>query len=167
MIENVRPYSPSQIETLKIYENCVLSDSSIERPDDIQKIMNDLGNAKTIHIKQSDVLRYKMWLEQNYKSPYTGQIIPLSKLFTPAYEIEHIIPQSRYFDDSLSNKVICESEVNKAKDCMLAYEFISQKVAASLRETLDKILRFWTKSNTKILFNTTMLTIAQNEEVVA
>lgn len=127
MIENVRPYSPSQIETLKIYENCVLSDSSIERPDDIQKIMNDLGNAKTIHIKQSDVLRYKMWLEQNYKSPYTGQIIPLSKLFTPAYEIEHIIPQSRYFDDSLSNKVICESEVNKAKDRMLAYEFISQK----------------------------------------
>ena len=126
-IENVRPYSPSQIETLKIYENCVLSDSSIERPDDIQKIMNDLGNAKTIHIKQSDVLRYKMWLEQNYKSPYTGQIIPLSKLFTPAYEIEHIIPQSRYFDDSLSNKVICESEVNKAKDRMLAYEFISQK----------------------------------------
>ena len=126
-IENVRPYSLSQIETLKIYENCVLSDSSIERPDDIQKIMNDLGNAKTIHIKQSDVLRYKMWLEQNYKSPYTGQIIPLSKLFTPAYEIEHVIPQSRYFDDSLSNKVICESEVNKAKDCMLAYEFISQK----------------------------------------
>lgn len=126
-IENVRPYSPSQIETLKIYENCVLSDSSIERPDDIQKIMNDLGNAKTIHIKQSDVLRYKMWLEQNYKSPYTGQIIPLSKLFTPAYEIEHVIPQSRYFDDSLSNKVICESEVNKAKDRMLAYEFISQK----------------------------------------
>jgi CRISPR-associated endonuclease Csn1 len=36
----------------------------------------------------------------------------LSKLFTTAYEIEHIIPQSRYFDDSVSNKVICESVVN-------------------------------------------------------
>lgn len=161
MIENVRPYSPSQIETLKIYENCVLSDSSIERPDDIQKIMNDLGNAKTIHIKQSDVLRYKMWLEQNYKSPYTGQIIPLSKLFTPAYEIEHIIPQSRYFDDSLSNKVICESEVNKAKDCMLAYEFISQKGGSIIKGNFGQDFKILDKSNTKILFNTTMLTIAQ------
>ena len=51
-------------------------------------------------------------------------MIPLSKLFTPAYEIEHIIPQSRYFDDSLSNKVICESEVNKLKDRQLGFEFI-------------------------------------------
>ncbi len=126
-IENVRPYSPSQIETLKIYEDCVLSDPTVERPEDIQKIMTDLGNAKTVHVKQSDVIKYKMWLEQNYKSPYTGQIIPLAKLFTPAYEIEHVIPQSRYFDDSLSNKVICESEVNKEKDRMLAYEFISKK----------------------------------------
>jgi CRISPR-associated endonuclease Csn1 len=63
-------------------------------------------------------------LEQKYRSPYTGEVIPLSKLFTPAYEIEHIIPQSRYFDDSYSNKVICESEVNKLKDKMLGYEFI-------------------------------------------
>ena len=43
-----------------------------------------------------------------------------------AYEIEHVIPQSRYFDDSFSNKVICESEVNKLKDNMLGYEFIKK-----------------------------------------
>ena len=53
------------------------------------------------------------------RQPYTGEIIPLGKLFTTAYEIEHVIPQSRYFDDSFSNKVICESEVNKLKDNML------------------------------------------------
>ena len=72
----------------------------------------------------SDVLRYKCWLEQKYRSPYTGAMIPLGKLFTPAYEIEHIIPQSRYFDDSFTNKVICEAEVNKLKGNMLGYEFI-------------------------------------------
>jgi len=63
-------------------------------------------------------------LNKNIDSPYTGEIIPLAKLFTPAYEIDHIIPQSLYFDDSLSNKVICESEVNKLKGNQLAYEFI-------------------------------------------
>jgi len=63
-------------------------------------------------------------LEQGYVSPYTGRTISLSKLFTTDYQIEHIIPQSRYFDDSLSNKIICESEVNQLKDNQTAYEFI-------------------------------------------
>ena len=80
--------------------------------------------SKTAQPTKADVIRYKCWLEQKYRSPYTGKMIPLSKLFTPAYEIEHIIPQSRYFDDSFSNKVICESEVNKLKDRQLGYEFI-------------------------------------------
>lgn len=32
--------------------------------------------------------------------------------------------QDHVFDDSLTNKVICESEVNKLKGNMLGYEFI-------------------------------------------
>ena len=68
--------------------------------------------------------RYKLWLEQKYRSPYTGAVIPLNRLFTTAYEIEHIIPQSRFFDDSFSNKIICETEVNKLKDNKLGLEFI-------------------------------------------
>ena len=123
-IDGVRPNSPSQQEILKIFEENALSNISAD-DDDIQVIADNLGNSSK-HVSKSDIMRYRLWLEQKYKSPYTGQIIPLSKLFTPEYEIEHIIPQSRYFDDSLSNKVICESEVNKLKDRMLAHEFISE-----------------------------------------
>lgn len=144
-IDNVRPYSPSQMETLKIYEGCVLSDPTVEVSDDIQRIMKDLGNTKTVHVKQTDVLKYKMWLEQNYKSPYTGRVIPLSKLFTSAYEIEHVIPQSRYFDDSFSNKVICESEVNKEKDRMLAYEFITKKGGSIIKGNFGHDIRILDK----------------------
>jgi CRISPR-associated endonuclease Csn1 len=118
-VENVRPYSPTQQEILKIYEDGALSTES-EIPDDILKI------SKTAQPSKSELLRYKLWLEQKYCSPYTGQIIPLSKLFTHEYEIEHIIPQSRYFDDSFSNKVICESAVNKLKDRLLGLEFIKK-----------------------------------------
>lgn len=126
-IEGIKPYSPSQQEILKIYENGVLNDASVDVEDDIKKMIDDLGNGKTEHINKKEVERYKMWLEQNYKSPYTGQPIPLSKLFTSAYEIEHVIPRSRFFDDSLSNKVICETEVNKKKGNMLGYEFIKEQ----------------------------------------
>ncbi len=116
-VENVRPYSPMQQEALKIFEDGILN-SGIEIPDDISKI------SKLAQPTKSEFQRYKLWLEQKYKSPYTGQTIPLSKLFTTAYEIEHVIPQSRYFDDSFTNKVICESAVNKLKDRQLGFEFI-------------------------------------------
>ena len=118
-VENVRPYSPMQQEILKIYEDGVLN-SDIEIEEDILKI------SKTAQPSSSDLRKYKLWLEQKYKSPYTGQIIPLNKLFSPEYEIEHIIPQSRYFDDSFTNKVICESAVNKLKDNLLGLEFIKK-----------------------------------------
>ena len=144
-IDNVHPHSPSQQEAFKIFEDGILSDPSIEIEEDIQTIINDLGNTKTVHVNSSNIMKYKMWLEQKYKSPYTGQVIPLSKLFTPAYEIEHVIPQSRYFDDSLSNKVICESEVNKEKDRMLAYEFISQKGGSIIKGNYGKDIRILDK----------------------
>lgn len=118
-VENVRPYSPMQQEILKIYEDGVLN-SDIDVPDDILKI------SKTAQPSTGDLQRYKLWLEQKYRSPYTGNIIPLNKLFTPEYEIEHIIPQSRYFDDSLSNKVICEAAVNKLKDNQIGLAFIKK-----------------------------------------
>ena len=130
-IENVRPYSPLQQELLKIYEEGVFS-SSMEIEDDIEKIHKKATPSKT------ELQRYKLWLEQKYKSPYTGQIISLKRLFTEDYEIEHIIPQSRYYDDSLSNKVICESAVNKLKGNQLGLEFIKnhygEKVHAAGKE---------------------------------
>ena len=135
-IKGVHPNSPSQQELFKIFEENILN-SDIEVPDDIQVIVDALANP-TVYVSRTDIMKYRLWLEQQYCSPYTGQPIKLSDLFTPAYEIEHVIPQSRYFDDSLSNKVICESEVNKAKGNMLAYEFILEKGSSIIKGTEGK-----------------------------
>lgn len=136
-IENVRPYSPSQQDILRIYEENALENLSKDDKefDFVSKI------SKTAQPSKSDIIRYKCWLEQKYRSPYTGEMIPLTKLFTAAYEIEHIIPQSRYFDDSFSNKVICEAEINKLKDRLLGFEFIKshkgEKVQISQGKTVE------------------------------
>ncbi len=136
-IENVHPYSPSQQDILRIYEENALDNLTKEDKDFdfVSKI------SKTAQPSKADIIRYKCWLEQKYRSPYTGEMIPLAKLFTSAYEIEHIIPQSRYFDDSFSNKVICEAEVNKLKDRLLGYEFIKahhgEKVQLSQGKTVE------------------------------
>ena len=88
--------------------------------------VNKIRNSNTL--KKNDIVRYKLWLEQGYRSPYTGRVIPLSRLFTEDYQIEHIIPQARFFDNSLGNKVICESEINPSpyKGDQTAHEFIKR-----------------------------------------
>ncbi len=138
-IENVRPQSPSQQELLKIYEDGVMR-SGIEIPDDIIEIQKRFTSAKN-QPTHAEIIRYKLWLDQKYISPYTGRTIPLAKLFTPAYQIEHIIPQSRWFDDSISNKVICEAEVNALKNRELGHEFIvhhhGEKVPLSMGGSVD------------------------------
>lgn len=136
-IENVRPYSPSQQDILRIYEENALDNLTKDDKefDFISKV------SKQAQPSKSDIIRYKCWLEQKYRSPYTGEMIPLAKLFTSAYEIEHVIPQSRYFDDSFSNKVICEAEVNRLKDRQLGFEFIKahkgEKVQISQGKTVE------------------------------
>ncbi|MDZ4795519.1 MAG: HNH endonuclease domain-containing protein, partial [Bacteroidota bacterium] len=75
---------------------------------------------------EQEIKKYALWLSQNCRSPYTGRIIPLSKLFdTTQYEIEHIIPRSKMKNDSFNNLVIAEWGVNKAKDKQLAGNFIA------------------------------------------
>lgn len=148
----VRPYSQSQQEILKIYEEGVVSKYTEQElksektgltektKDGKTKELSIYDIAKKSSPTQKEVEKYKLWLEQKYRSPYTGEMIPLGKLFTPEYEIEHIIPKSRYFDDSLSNKVICEAAVNQLKDKQLGLEFIKnhhgQKVETVHGETV-------------------------------
>lgn len=138
-INDVRPYSPSQQEILKIYEEGVYSsENSKEKLEEVDKIRK---NAKPT---TAEINKYKLWLEQGYISPYTGKPIPLSDLFTTKYQIEHIIPQSRLFDDSLSNKVICESEVNELKSNLTALEFIQKNEDRIVTLTGGKTVKIFT-----------------------
>ena len=135
-IENVRPFSPSQQDILRIYEENALDNLTKEDKefDFVSRI------SKSAQPSKADIIRYKCWLEQKYRSPYTGEMIPLARLFTSAYEIEHVIPQSRYFDDSFTNKVICEKEVNGLKDRQLGFEFIKNHHGEKVQLSQGKVV---------------------------
>jgi CRISPR/Cas system Type II protein with McrA/HNH and RuvC-like nuclease domain len=73
---------------------------------------------------KSEIEKMRLWREQGHISPYTGKPIPLGELFDrERFDVDHIIPQSRYFDDSFGNKVICEKSVNKDKGNKTAMEY--------------------------------------------
>lgn len=81
---------------------------------------------------KAEVKKYLMWLEQNFKCPYTNQPIPFTDVFArgKVVEVEHIIPRERYYLNSYANKVITWREINQAKannGNRTAYEFIVSK----------------------------------------
>ncbi len=73
---------------------------------------------------KSEIEKMKLWEQQGHIDPYTGKPIPLSLLFNKgAYDVDHIIPKSRYFDDSFGNKVVCARKVNEDKGNRTAMEY--------------------------------------------
>jgi CRISPR-associated protein, csn1 family len=58
-----------------------------------------------------------LWHQQGEKCLYTGKNIPISDLIQNRYkyEIDHILPLSLSFDDSLSNKVLVLATANQEK----------------------------------------------------
>ena len=84
-------------------------------------------------ISNAEVEKYKLWAEQGYKSPYSRQTNSLTWLFgaEKRVEIDHIIPRSRYYDDSYGNKVLVEAEFNAEKRTVLLSNLL--KIAKILK----------------------------------
>lgn len=80
-------------------------------------------------VTKNDIIRYKLWRETDGISIYTGKPIEASKLFSKEYDIEHIIPKARLFDDSFSNKTICERQLNIDKANVTAFSFLQNKLS--------------------------------------
>jgi CRISPR-associated endonuclease Csn1 len=104
--------------------------------DQIRKLLHtEFGIAR---VTRNDIIRYKLWKETDGISLYTGKPIEPSKLFTKDYDIEHIIPKSRLFDDSFSNKTICERQLNIDKSNKTAYSFLQEKLSPEEFDQFEK-----------------------------
>ena len=82
------------------------------------------------HVTKNDILRYKLYNElklNGYKTLYSNTYIPREELFSKRFDIEHIIPQSRLFDDSFSNKTLEVRDINIEKGNKTAYDFVAEK----------------------------------------
>jgi len=95
------------------------------------------------NVSRNDIIRYKLYkeLESNgYKTLYSDTYIPRERLYSKGFDIEHIIPQSRLFDDSFSNKTIELRSINIEKGNNTAYDFIKNKYGESgLEDYLKRI----------------------------
>lgn len=93
----------------------------------VQKLQKEFGLS---HVSRNDIIRYKLYneLESNgYKTLYTNTYIPREKLFSKEFDIEHIIPQAKLFDDSFSNKTLEARQANLDKSNTTAFDFVATK----------------------------------------
>lgn len=100
----------------------------------LEKEMNDRFNQnekikKRIHELWNktptgqDIIKYRLWEEQQGVCLYSGDKIRREDLFEPGYDIDHILPYSITFDDSLRNKVLVTSQENRQKGNSIPYEY--------------------------------------------
>jgi CRISPR-associated endonuclease Csn1 len=58
--------------------------------------------------------RYRLWKHQQYFCIYTNKLIKITDLFNPnLIDVEHTIPRSISFDNSLANKTVCYADYNR------------------------------------------------------
>lgn len=105
----------------------------------------NINNAKKLHdsisktlisefgIKnptRNDIIRYKLYEElklNGYHTLYSNTYIPRERLYSKEFDIEHIIPQSKLFDDSFSNKTLERRQDNLDKGNETTLEYIERK----------------------------------------
>lgn len=101
--------------------------ATIEHQTYREVLKNEFGLS---NVSRNDIIRYKLYLEleqRGYKTLYSNTYIPKENLFSKEFDIEHIIPQSRLFDDSFSNKTLKTRSVNIEKGNDTAFDYIQTK----------------------------------------
>lgn len=96
------------------------------------------------HPSRNDIIRYRLYEElacNGFKTLYTNTYIPIESLFSKDFDIEHIIPQSRLFDDSFANKTLELRSANIEKGNMTAIEYVRSKFGANGLETYTERIK--------------------------
>lgn len=90
-----------------------------------------------------DLVKFKLFREQNEVCLYSGTKLDSARLFEAGYvDVDHIVPYSLSFDDSYQNKVLVLSTENRQKGNCLPMEYMA--------ENPEKMDRFITLAETHI-----------------
>ena len=125
---------------------------SASENDRVKKLLHEEFNIE--HPSRNDIIRYRLYEEleaTGYKTLYSNTYIPREKLFSKEFDIEHIIPQAKLFDDSFANKTLESRQVNIEKSNMTAFDFIKNKYGEveSYKARVEKLFKDGKISKTK------------------
>jgi CRISPR-associated endonuclease Csn1 len=126
-----------------------MQDANAKEKKDSEERAATLYNGKTelpsniFHGHNQLATKIRLWYQQGERCIYTGQKIDINDLIHNhnMYEIDHVLPLSLSFDDSLANKVLVLATANQEKGQKTPFQSIPQmKSAWSYREFKSYVL---------------------------
>ena len=109
-----------------------ITSSNKKRQDENGKFLEEISKFIN-NPKGQDLVKYRLWQQQDGFDPYTGRKIPVEQLFkNDGYEIDHILPYSKSMDDSYANKVLVAAEANRLKKNQTPYEYFEHSNKSSM-----------------------------------
>ena len=77
------------------------------------------------YVTSEDILRYELWKEQQGRCLYTGRVIDPNAICASdnSVQVDHILPFSRFGDNSFLNKTLCFTEANQQKRNRTPFEW--------------------------------------------
>lgn len=102
----------------------VQKENNAENKEAIKFIIENFGKPES-NISRKDILRYRLWKNQSQMDLYSGELIPAEDILDfEKYEVDHIIPYSRSFNDSFNNKLLVRKDDNQNKKNHTPHEYI-------------------------------------------
>ena len=95
--------------------------------DNNEKLMTQLKEYYSNPTGQ-DLVKFKLWQEQDGRCLYSGEYIEIERLCEPGYvDVDHIVPYSICFDDRMVNKVLVLARENRQKLNRLPLQYLQGK----------------------------------------
>lgn len=90
-----------------------------------EKVRNELAELLGRSVNGEELLRYELWKEQNGRCLYTDEEIEVPWLSSGdnRVQVDHILPWSRFGDDSFMNKTLCMAGANQRKGGRTPWEW--------------------------------------------
>lgn len=124
-IETARELTKSYKERREIEKNNLEKQEENEKN---KKYLVGLGLfPNTDKISSNDLLKYKLWKEQNEFCGYSMRKIKIEELFkNNIVQIDHILPYSRTYNDNYLNKTLVYTKENQEKGNRTPYEWLGK-----------------------------------------
>ena len=103
-----------------------------------EELRQQIKKIKGAEPTGQDIVKFKLFQDQNGVCLYSGQNLDIARLFEAGYvDVDHIIPYSISFDDSYTNKVLVRSPENRQKGNRIPADYFKSDPARWQRfETL-------------------------------
>lgn len=104
-----------------------ISENQEKNKKENQAIVDEIRRHKGSNYNPAlgEIEKVKLWKEAKMQSPYTGKPITIGEVLSENTEVDHIIPRTRFYNDGLINKTVCESHINSDKGNLTAYEYMN------------------------------------------